>query len=599
MFLTKMIRKVAFLFSLVLVFTGAAYGQKVKYKDLLVLLNAKQYDQAKPFLKKYLADNDDNASAYLFMGIIYHEEVLKNDVLKQPDKMFSNVDSAIFFYNKCLPKLTEKEVKKNDDNYLMYTRRDLRTGEFGVKLSDIQLDIETRTKSLYERRDHVKSLTKLFKESEKLYGRSNTLYKSLQSKFQNQKDLYLQSDDSVISQLNRLASTFDSSQLAFRNYKTTLEGLGKTGYNQIANLQEINNFKSDGSLPSDFMSDDLKLWDYAAWANKTIKTIKVEVYPLRKELVSFDLEINKLQEKVKKDSLIVNTGELLNKPIFAELKKWDADPMPTSLFQMKIAELAYASDLVAESSLKGVGDISKKIVLIKHQQRLLSNLDSLTHALVNRDWEKDGINYKNFITSAYGTTAVLRNLAEATQEFAKREMVVKKKKLDDNVRLLKWVIFDSDSIPLFKDVPDGSRFKPLVITEHHTAGVTLVDSLLVGYFYTVTPSRTADLKVNFPVDSISITQRDLPLIKGLSLDVTNQSYFVLFYSESKLEGKIPISLVKLSRVAGVEWFASFSTEFTPVELKFTSTTNELSIKTTGYGGDSKMVVIDKTGKRQQ
>ena len=121
-----MIKKRAFLLSIVVFFTVVAYGQKVKYKDLLVLLNAKQYDQAKPFLKKYLAENDDNASAYLFMGIIYQEEVLKNDVLKQTDMMISNADSAIFFYNKCLPLLTEKEVKKNDENYLMYTRRDLR-----------------------------------------------------------------------------------------------------------------------------------------------------------------------------------------------------------------------------------------------------------------------------------------------------------------------------------------------------------------------------------------------------------------------------------------------------------------------------------------
>ena len=594
-----MIKKRAFLLSIVLVFTVMAYGQKVKYKDLLVLLNAKQYDQAKPFLKKYLAENDDNASAYLFMGIIYQEEVLKNDVLKQTDMMISNADSAIFFYNKCLPKITEKEVKKNDENYLMYTRRDLRTGEFGIKLSDIQLDIETRTKSLYERRDRVTALKKLFKDSEALYGRSNALYKKLQSKFSTQKELYLQSDDSLILRLDQLAITFDSSQVAFRSYKTTLQTLGKTGYNQVVNLQEIKDFKNEGSSLTDFLTDDLKLWDYTGWAKKAVKVIRDEIYPLRKELVTFDSDINKLREKIKKDSLIVNPEELRNNTLFTDLKKLDADPMPSSLFQMKIAELAYASDLVAEASLKGLADISKKIILIKHQQVLLTNLDSLSHALVNRDWQKDAINYKNFIASAYGTSSVLKNLGKSTQDFAKRESITKKKELEDNMSLLKWVISESDSIPLFKDVADESKYKPLVITENHTAGVTILDSGLVGYFYTVTPSRTADLKISFPVDSISITQRDLPLIKGLSLDVSNQTYFVLFYSESKVEGKIPVTLAKITKLAGLEWSSVFSTEFTPVELKFTSNTGELSIKTTSSGGDNKMVVIDKTGKRLQ
>jgi len=593
-----MIKKGIFLLSIVLVLAGVAYGQKVKYKDLLVLLNAKQYDQAKPFLKKYLAENDDNASAYLFMGIIYQEEVLKNDVLKQTDVMISNVDSAIFFYNKCIPKLTEKEVKKNDENYLMYTRRDLRTGEFGVKLSDIQLDIETRTKSLYERRDRVTSLKKYFKDSEALYGRSNTLYKKLQDKFATQKEFYLQSDDSLILRLDQLAATFDSSQMAFKSYKTTLQALGKTAYNQNANLQQINDFKNDGSSLTDFMTDDLKLWDYAGWAKKSVRIIRDEIYPLRKESVTFDSDINKLRDKLKRDSVVVNTEELRNNALFTELKKWDADPMPSSLFQMKIAELAYASDLVASASLKNTADISKKISLVKHEVNLLTHLDSLSQAVVNRDWEKDAINYKSFIAGAYGTTSVLKNLGKSTQDFAKREIVIRKKELDDNLSLLKWVISASDSIPLFKDVPEGSKYKPLVITENLTAGV-LLDSILVGYFYTVTPSRTADLKVNFPVDSASIKQRDLPLIKGLSLDVANQSYFVLFYSESKVDGKIPVTLAKINRAVGLEWSSFFATTLTPVELKFASSTGELSIKTTSPDGDNKMVVIDKNGKRLQ
>ncbi len=155
-----MLKKVAFLLFIAVVFTGVAFGQKVKYKDLLVLLNAKQYEQAEPFLKRYLAENDDNPSAYLFMGIIYQEKSARNDVLKETAILFSNIDSAVFFYDKCFPKITEKDVKKNDEKYLMYTRRDLRTGEFGIKLSDIQLDIENRTKALKERKERIIALKK-------------------------------------------------------------------------------------------------------------------------------------------------------------------------------------------------------------------------------------------------------------------------------------------------------------------------------------------------------------------------------------------------------------------------------------------------------
>ncbi|MEY4931040.1 MAG: hypothetical protein RI909_1764 [Bacteroidota bacterium] len=594
-----MIRKGAFLLFIALGFTGVAFGQKVKYKDLMVLLNAKQYDQAEPHLKRYLAENTDNVSAYLYMGIIYQEKSAKSDVLKQTDALISNIDSAIFFYNKAFPRITEKEVKKNDENYLMYTRRDLRTGEFGVTLSDILLDVETRIKSLREKTERVNKLKKYYEDAVAQYGRANAMYKNFQSRFKTKKELYLQSDDEMILELERLAVTFDSSQVSFKSYKTTSQAVGKTGYNQLVNLQEISDFKKDGSSLIDFTENDLKLWDYSEWTKKTVRIVRDEVYPLRKELISFDAKLNKLRGKIKKDSSNVNVGELKGNTVFNELKKWDTDPMPALLFHVKITEIRYMAELALQATLNGNDDIPKRINLIKQQQIILKELDSLASSFVNRDWDEDAIKYKSFITNSYGTTAVLKNFGKAMLEMTKRDVIAKKKELDENLSLLQWVVVESDSIPLFYDVSEFSKFKPLVINEKYTAGITMMDSLVVGYFYTVTPSRTTDLKVNFSVDSVSITLRDLPLIKGLSLNATDQYYFILFYSESKIDGKIPVTLAKIGRIGGLEWSTTFTTELAPVELKLTASTGELSIKTSSPDGNSKMVVIDKTGKRLQ
>ncbi|MBL7875417.1 MAG: hypothetical protein JNL53_07115, partial [Cyclobacteriaceae bacterium] len=199
-----MSRKGALIFALLFLQVTLAIAQKVKYKDLIELLNAKQYEMAEPFLKRYLKDNDDNASAYLYMGIIYQEKSLQNDLLKQTEALILNLDSAIFFYEKAHPMITEKEIKKNDENYQMYTRRDLRTGEFGIKQSDVQLDLETRTKALKEKRDKVKPLKNHFVQSEKLYLRSMDFFKAIQERFANEKELFLRSDDQLLVELNNL-----------------------------------------------------------------------------------------------------------------------------------------------------------------------------------------------------------------------------------------------------------------------------------------------------------------------------------------------------------------------------------------------------------
>ncbi len=117
-------------------------AQKVKYKDLIVLLTSKQYEKAEPFLKRYLKENDDNPNAFLYMGIVFQEKSATIDPLLHTEILCSNLDSATLFYDKAFKGINEKELRKNDEYYEAYTRRDLRTGKFVIKLSDVQLDIE-------------------------------------------------------------------------------------------------------------------------------------------------------------------------------------------------------------------------------------------------------------------------------------------------------------------------------------------------------------------------------------------------------------------------------------------------------------------------
>src|SRR5258706_4920159 len=157
-----------------------AHAQKVKYKDLIVLLTSKQYDKAEPFLKRYLRENDDNPNAYLFMGITFQEKTLREDPLLHTALLCGTIDSALLNYDKAYQTITEKELRKNDEYYEPYMRRDLRTGKFVIKLSDVQLDIENRIRALKEKKDRVKLLKNYFEESSDKYAKANAKYKSLQ-----------------------------------------------------------------------------------------------------------------------------------------------------------------------------------------------------------------------------------------------------------------------------------------------------------------------------------------------------------------------------------------------------------------------------------
>jgi hypothetical protein len=598
-------RKSAVLLLLSLIFSTALMAQKVKYKDLILLLNSKQYDQAEPFLKKYLKDNDDNPNAYLFMGIIFHEKAAKKDVLKETNMMVQDMDSAIFFYDKAYQEIDEKEIKRNSEYYEAYNRRDLRTGEFGVKLSDVKFDLEKKIQGLKERKESVKKLKEYYSSSELLYSESTARFKFMQSKYTTQRGVFLQSTEKTIAELKHITDAFDSLQVAFENYKNTSQLLGKTGYNQTLNLQPVKDFEKDGHTPADFAKDDLRLWDFKTWAETTATRIEKEFNPLREQLVTYDIELNKLREKLRKDSVSVRSDlDLLSKnsPV-PQLKAFDPDPLPGGIFEMKKAELEYNSDQISDRQLKDSANVNLQISLVSKELADISRLHDITESLLEKDFVKEGENYAHFVANAYGTIDVLKSLIKATKEYAEREKLRKEKESEVKSQLLKWVIEGKDSIPLFIDeTVRRSRFKPMIIKdENYTSGLVFAaDSLATGYFYSITPSRVPDIKVSFPVDKPSFKIRNLSITKGLTTtDGKNQVYFVMIYSEGKAAEKFTATLAKIYRSDGLAWCNNYKFDLLPSELTFNQDSGELSIKISSPAGDSKVVTLDKNGKQIQ
>lgn len=586
-----------------LVITLPSFSQKVKYKDLIILLHAKQYETAEPFLKRYLKENDDKPNACLFMGIIFQEKASATDVLTHTEMALANSDSAVLFFDKAYALITEKELKHNDENYQMYSRRDMRTGEFGIKLSDVRLDLESRVKSIKERKDRIREMKKYFLLAESLYSKINESYKNLHTSYGSDRQFLLRSDERMVASLNQIIVRFDSAISTFNSYKTVLKQIGKTSYNQIIDLQEIIDFKRDGSKLASFMDDDLKIWNYKSWATSTIETIEKEINPMRDNLISFDISLNKLREKILKDSVSVKADlELLTDHLLSsQLKKYDSDPLPLAIFSMKRTEMKYLSDKVLHKSFGDSVNVKLRLTSLEMELDELRRLDSISSGLVRRDLDAESLNYNHFISKSYGAKAVLASLINTTQAFAKRELLKEEIEWEATMQASKWAIVGRDSIPLYFETNRELKFKPLVIVdEKYTIGFNYKDSLATGYLYSITPARVPDIKATFPVDQPNFKKRDLPIIKCLSIvGGDNQVYFAVIYSEGKVEDKFPVTIAKVYRSDGLAWSSNFKLEMIPTELNYSVDTGELSIKTTNTTGESKMVVIDKNGKKLQ
>lgn len=583
-------------FVMMLALLPGVMGQKIKYKDLFVLLSAKQYKEAEPFLKKYLKTNDDNPNAYLYMGLILEDKASHADILKETERYTALLDSAVLYYGLATKGMTEKEVSRNDEYYQMYNRRDLRTGKFGVKHSDVMLDLETRMK-LTDRARQAKALKAKFIASEKAYTNDLKSYQAIQGRYPDLKHLYLQSDDSLILQLHQLAQVYDSFHIAFNDYKAVAKAMGKIGYNQDLNPQDIQDFKRD-QQKVDFYADDIKIQDFKRWAISTEEVIRNEIQPLRERLLTRDSELNRLQQRVKKDSVSVRSElSALRSSRFPELVKIDPDPLPLQVFAMKDAEIEFGSVVSEDRPLRDSLNLQLQVEGLMKEMKLAHALDSIAGLLVERDLENEADNYRFYVNTAYGSTAVLKALVRSTKEFALREVIRREAQVKRKQGMLQWIVDGNDSIPLMMPSPDRSKYKPLVLEpEKYTAGLVFADSTGMGYFYLIDPSRKPAVKANFPVNN-AFTKSYVPVTKALvTQDESGLVFFMLTFQEARRNDKYQATLTKVYKVEGLAWSVNITFDQVPFEMVFTKETSEISVKTKSSIGELFVAIFDRNGK---
>lgn len=576
-----------------LAFQVPVFAQKVKYKDIYNLLSTRQYEAAEPFLKRYIRENNDNPSAWLYMGLIYENKIGKDDILKYTEQALINMDSAILMFNKAASVIDEKEIKKNADYYSMYNRTDLRTGKYGVKLSDVQFDLRKRTEALRERIDKVKMVKYFFSRAQAAYNRCHQQYLSLQQAYPSLRELYLRSDNQLIDQLKNLALRYDSAAKDYDNFRVSIQNVEKAGYKPVWNPRPINDFKTEGAEPADFYTNEPLVWHYGKFATSVVKNIQERLIPIRQELVAYDIEINKLAEKLQRDSVSVKSDltRLVQNLLSDKLRAFDDRPMPLDILAAKVADLEYRSARVDTRRYRDSADVAFQIALVQAESMALNRLDSLLKVAASHNLDEEALNYQDFVNNTYNSVTLLKSFIKAQQEYVRKEKERVAAELLRRTTALKWLVSGNDSIPLFEHA--SSPFKPLVIHTAYTAGLWYDGKGKAEcYFYDIPPSHRPVIRARFPVDAAIFGEGQLSKLKLLvTSDKAAQIFFVLLYNTAPVNNKINAVLGKIYRLDGLAWNVKLTLDFAPESLNYLTETGDLQIVSEGA-----VATVDKSGK---
>ncbi len=524
----------------------SAFSQKIKYKDLYVLLRAKNYKDGAVFLQKFLVDNPEHPNANYQMGLMLEFKLAEYDLIKESENIVSRADSAILYFNKAYSFINEKEVKKHGDYYALFKRRNLRTGKFEVILSDVQLDIENRKNVLENKKVNIAFISVAFNNSFKFYERARLAYEGIKELYKDELSLWLGANDSTVAEIKQIIMQYDSALSTFKKYIRLKEPFGSANGETIIIINSIENFSKEASVSPDFYAKKVEFSDFSEWGKKQIEQINLKA-EFTHQLIIFDAALEEMQLRISKDSVDLSS-EIFKKTTnstLKELESIDSESSLNNLFYYKIAQLNLTSALMNwyrnyEDSI----DIGAQLGIILNLQKEMERIGVLYQSMQTFEDNLQTVRYSRFIAERYGTKEKLINYIKNQSSLIDEQSVLVNALVLKLTEKDNWGFYGADSISLkmmdntdatyrtlFVDSLDNRQMKVVGITKRNEVDffffVTVPSSRLVDSLYFLKSPFASSLNMeNFSIQSVEAILEDCVFLMG---DVENTSTAILLY----------------------------------------------------------------------
>ncbi|MEQ8924735.1 MAG: hypothetical protein RLO81_02915 [Fulvivirga sp.] len=595
------------LLSTVLVFSAiSGYAQKIKYKDLFFLLDTENYKDGEPLLKQYLSDpkNADEGNPNLQMAFIYNKKADETDILLDTDEYIAYADSALTFYAKAKQFIDEKEVKKNDEFYQAYQRRDIRTGKFGIKLADVHFDIENRVNALNERKARVQELQIYYTKTKENYEKAQSGFKKIKDDFPTEKILFLRADEDLLARVDQVSNSAKLSLQNFESFEATIKKVDKPGYRPALHVTDLIDYQKDGESPLMLTDDNVLFWDYPKWAESVQKGYKEVVVPMRAELIEYDQHLNDLKERMMQDSMSMAEHVKPLVGILAKIREYDTDPLPEYIFKYKVADIKNESFKMDHLYYRDSSNIDYQLDVAQTKFGYVKEMDSLVNLLISRDINEDQMNYTSYIEKTYNDVNALGSYIKEQLDNVIRAKKLVQDEIDNLGERARWLIGKNDSIPLFKEVNRGlSKYVPMVVDEKFTAGFYFSGKTAAeGYFALVDHAKTQKLKAVFKVDNDHFSKQNLDVTKAIyTAEGAGHYYYILFSAQLPEQEEYAATVAKIYTSDGLAWVKNVTLETAPLDLLINPNTDDLIInydKANYYGGKeiADRLVLTKKGE---
>lgn len=607
---------VIFLITAILVLPSQIFAQKkLKYKDIFPLLEAKNYVEAEPLLRKFLEDkkNLEEGSANLQMAYILHHHAQNASVVADSAYLFSVIDSAKWYYNNAISLIDEKEVKKSDDYYQEFNRRDLRSGEFMIKVSDIHLTIQDKIKYLDKRLTNARIIGTELQKLAVNYNESILTYKGLVGGLKDYSGFLLSCDETKTAALTRLISLSREMRQSQDKITQSIILIDNAGFRPMESKKPINDITKDGYASNDIYLGDFNFWDYGTWAEKALKTVQNTIKPLVDQLTSRTAQVAKILEKVR-------SGELVNTATFVQdvdistlraIETYDPQSVALQILDLQRLEANYhvLSQPTYEPRLRDSTQVSFYLKQMDTLNAITRNVGEILTSISKPRIEEGIFTYPAFFQKIGGLTGAEKMLSE-TKSWHEGVQGWILENLHFWTEKARWTIYAQDSIDLNINIDAvltkaPFRFKPLAlkVDENRTifpVGINNLGNSLQGFVCGVEDSRQVRWMKGFELFTKDIPIDTLTLKSAFVESPEDRHTCYLFSGEAK--GDHNFSMVHFREDGELIWNINLRVPNEPANVKYNEMLGETVIflveekKLAQLTADQKgYIVVDRNG----
>lgn len=592
---------------LILLSVQFSFAQKIKYKDLFPILDTKNWADGGSQLKAFLSDpayakDKGYPNANLQMALWLEDRFRAMDIASDTVAGYTVGDSAIYFFGNAKTLVDEKELKKNDQYYQSFFRRDLRTGDFGIKESDVHLDIEKKIEDIEKRMSTSKDLNKKVKSVEDGKKKTGDSYQKLASRFKSYNELLLGADDDANALLQQLKADASEIKALAEEVKSVAGTLKTTKFQDEIVFKPIDEFGKDGMTSTDLSGGTIEMWDYEDWAITTTSEINGSVGILKSMVLKHSKTIREKKSLIKKSrDAEVDT---LSQELADLFEKYDPESIAKKLLLTEASEARILKQIdyslnkaLLDSTLVGEQlDIYTSVKADSEEMLLVLGSINTTELT---DAKKTYGDYLDSFFQSHGTAG---NYVSQMKTWANQQKNWASDAVEYWTERNRWGIMTTEGqeekkIPLFiQDAPESEFFTvgmPISTNQEVVVFGTNI-SEKKGFVFSFDEGRFTKWMLEFelPGDgSFKFATDTVVAPKG------STSFFLL--NEAVQENNLAV--VSYSNAGALNWSAVVTVAKTPVDYKFDDITQELTILLYPEedlpldNGEVGYLVIDKEG----